>query len=147
MIREEKRDLFTVPQGYYLAHCISSDFALGAGIAKQFNEVFDMAHKLKTERELYLEIGVGELGNVGSAVIIDNVFNLITKEKYWNKPTYETLFFALTDMKNYMDEHFITKLAMPKIGCGLDRLSWDVVLEEIEIIFNEDVYDILICTL
>ena len=30
----EKRDLFTMPQGYYLAHCISADFALGAGIAK-----------------------------------------------------------------------------------------------------------------
>lgn len=28
-------DLFAVPQGYYLAHCISGDFSLGAGIAKQ----------------------------------------------------------------------------------------------------------------
>ena len=25
--------MFTVPQGYYLAHCISGDYALGAGIA------------------------------------------------------------------------------------------------------------------
>ena len=29
-IREEQRDLFTVPQGYYLAHCISGDYALGS---------------------------------------------------------------------------------------------------------------------
>lgn len=36
--REEVRDLFTVPQGYYLAHCISGDYALGACIAKQFAE-------------------------------------------------------------------------------------------------------------
>ena len=34
----EKKDLFTMPQGYYLAHCISADFALGAGIAKVFDK-------------------------------------------------------------------------------------------------------------
>lgn len=35
--KEEKRDLFRVDTDYYLAHCISADFALGAGIAKEFN--------------------------------------------------------------------------------------------------------------
>ena len=25
----EKKDLFAMPQGYYLAHCISGDYALG----------------------------------------------------------------------------------------------------------------------
>ena len=45
-IIEETRDLFTVPQGYYLAHCISGDYALGAGIAKTFNEVYNMRYKL-----------------------------------------------------------------------------------------------------
>lgn len=39
-------DLFAVPQGYYLAHCISGDFSLGAGIAKQFDEVYNMRFKL-----------------------------------------------------------------------------------------------------
>ena len=42
----ENRDLFTVPQGYYLAHCISADFALGAGIAKTFDAVYNMRFKL-----------------------------------------------------------------------------------------------------
>lgn len=40
-IKEEQRDLFTAPQGYYLAHCISGDYALGAGIAKQFVDVYN----------------------------------------------------------------------------------------------------------
>ena len=30
----EQRDLFTVPNEYFLCHCVSSDFALGAGIAE-----------------------------------------------------------------------------------------------------------------
>ena len=37
-IKEEKRDLFTMPEDYALAHCISADFALGAGIAKEFDK-------------------------------------------------------------------------------------------------------------
>ena len=35
----EKRNLFTVPKDYFLCHCISADFALGAGIAKKFAEM------------------------------------------------------------------------------------------------------------
>ena len=34
--KEEKRNLFTLPGEYMLAHCISSDYALGGGIAKKF---------------------------------------------------------------------------------------------------------------
>ena len=44
---EEKMDLLKVPQGYYLAHCINDDFALGAGVAKQINKAFNMKNKLK----------------------------------------------------------------------------------------------------
>ena len=47
--REEVRDLFSVSDDYYLAHCISEDFALGAGIAVEFNNRFDMRKKLKEE--------------------------------------------------------------------------------------------------
>lgn len=46
-IKEEKRNLFTMPKDYVLAHCISADFALGAGIAKKFDELFDARKKNK----------------------------------------------------------------------------------------------------
>lgn len=49
-IKEEKRDLFTMPSDYALAHCISADFKLGAGIARKFDELFDARQK---------KIGVG----------------------------------------------------------------------------------------
>ena len=73
-IRTEKRDLFTVPQGWYLAHCISADFALGAGIAKTFDEVYDMRYKLHLHFPDYTYEG-------GDSLMVDNVFNLVTKEK------------------------------------------------------------------
>lgn len=45
IIKEVKKDLFTVSDDYALAHCISADFALGAGIAKEFDDLFDARQK------------------------------------------------------------------------------------------------------
>lgn len=38
MYHEEKLNLFSIDDSYYIAHCISADFALGAGIAKEIDE-------------------------------------------------------------------------------------------------------------
>lgn len=136
----EKRNLFTVPHEYYLAHCISSDFALGAGIAKTFDSVYDMRFKLFNGYPDYEYHG-------GDALLVGNVFNLVTKERYWHKPTYETVKHALEMMKGQMDFRGITKLAMPKIGCGLDRLSWDNVYKIICEVFEDMGVDIVVCVL
>lgn len=82
---EIKGDLFSAPQGFYLAHCISTDFALGAGIAKKFDEVYNMRFKL------HKRFPNERFGYVGKALLIDNVFNLVTKYKYYHKPTYYSL--------------------------------------------------------
>jgi hypothetical protein len=52
--KEEIRDLFSVSEDYYLAHCISADFALGAGIAVEFVKRFNMRKKLQTCFDDYL---------------------------------------------------------------------------------------------
>lgn len=139
-ITTEKRDLFTMPQGYYLAHCISSDFALGAGIAKTFDSVYNMRFKLFRNYPDYKYNG-------GDALLIANVFNLVTKEKYWHKPTYDSLREALEIMKEQMDFVGATKLAMPKIASGLDRLNWSQVYDIICEVFEDTDIEIVICEL
>lgn len=130
-----KGDLFTMPREYCLAHCISADFVLGAGIAKQFDRIYQMRFKLNNR---YGDIPQKE--RVGKTYFVDNVFNLITKEWYYNKPTYETLTHCLEEIKERMIQLNITKLAIPKIGCGLDRLQWNVVEQIIKGVFaNTDV--------
>lgn len=136
----EQRDLFTAPQGYYLAHCISADFALGAGIAKKFDEVYNMRFKLFREYDMYTYDG-------GDALPIDNVFNLVTKPRCYHKPRYEAIREALETMRNIMDMNATTKLAMPKIGCGLDRCEWDKVYDIICDVFKDTDVEILICEL
>ena len=142
--KEETRDLFTVPQGYYLAHCISGDYSLGAGIAAQFVDVYNMRYKLHRN----YPIPDGEkFANVGEALLIDNVFNLVTKDRVYHKPTYDTLIETLEDMKKQCENLDINKIAMPRIGCGLDGLSWDTVEEIIKEVFEDTDMEILICTL
>ena len=141
--REEQRDLFTVPADYILVHCISVDLAMGAGIAKEFTK---RGVKAQLQRD-YQEIEVGD------CLVSDTTgwraeLNLVTKEKYWQKPTYETMRMALEDTKSLYEEimsYENVKLAMPRIGCGLDRLQWDKVKAIIEEVFADTDVEILVC--
>lgn len=138
IIINEKRDLFTIPHGYYLAHCISSDFALGAGIAKTFDAEYNMRFKLFKKYPDYNYCG-------GDALLVDNVFNLVTKQNYWHKPTYETVRNALEKMKEHLKSIGGNKLAMPHIASGLDRLEWSKVYDIICEVFKDMDIKIVIC--
>ena len=136
---EKQDDLFKYDKEYYLAHCISKDFALGAGIAKEFNERYSMREKL------LLSSRYSKYQSYGNAILIDNIFNLVTKDKYWHKPTLNSLLSALYDMKELCKKNNITKLAMPRIGCGLDRLNWSEVKQQIIYCFQDTEIEILVC--
>lgn len=144
IFNEVQKDLFTVPQGYYLAHCIRGDYALGAGIAKAFDQVYNMRFKL--HRDYAIPDGE-KYANVGRALLVDNVFNLVTKQRCFHKPTYDTLYETLVDMKEQCENFDIEKIAMPLIGCGLDRLDWEQVKDVIEDVFGETDIEILVCKL
>lgn len=143
IIKEEQRDLFTVPTDYILVHCISADLAMGAGIAKEFTR---RGVKAQLQRD-YQDIEVGD------CLVSDTTgwraeLNLVTKEKYWQKPTYETMRMALEETKSLYEEimsYENVKFAMPRIGCGLDRLQWDKVKAIIEEVFVDTDVEILVC--
>lgn len=137
LFAEEKRDLFSVPEEYFLAHCISADYALGAGIAAEF------------QRRFHLRSHLNEIGGhiYPDCIRFGRIFNLVTKNNYWNKPTYESLTVAIRMMKAQCELTKIQKLAMPKIGCGLDRLQWGRVMEILKAEFADTDIEILVCSL
>lgn len=141
---EKSGDLFSASQEYYLAHCISGDYALGAGIAKIFNKVYDM--KVKLLKNYPIEDGM-VYGHVGEALLIDNVFNLVTKARYFHKPTYDSLHATLIEMKKQCEELGISKLAMPRIGSGLDKLDWVKVEDMIKDVFGDMDIEIVVYVL
>lgn len=143
-LEEIKTDLFKyepITQNFYYAHCISRDFALGMGIAKSFKSKFNLTKDVLTQGVIFDNIS-----------LVSNVFNLITKSKYWQKPTYDSLKNSLLNMKktiftlNGNDTKDI-QLIMPKIGCGLDKLTWKNVKNIIKEVFDDTELNIVICYL
>ena len=137
---EIKKDLFSVTEEYYLAHCISSDFIMGGGIAVPFNKKFNLKEQLKQ-----LEKTDPSILEHPTCILLGKVFNLITKNLVYHKPTYFTMTKALKKMREICDEKRITKLAMPKIGSGIDRLEWNKVREIIKNEFSDTDIEILVC--
>ena len=123
LYRERIKDLFSVDSTYTLVHCVSADFAMGAGIAKRFTEM-----GVKKELQVINKNGrCLKTSDGNNNQNYNGVYNLITKERYFHKPTYETMASALLDLRYCCERDGITKLAMPKIGCGLDRLNLNKV--------------------
>ena len=147
IIKEEKRDLFSVDDNeYYFVQCISADYAMGAGIAVEFNKRFDIKNVMRKKPE-----NVISSPNNNCLLVNDKVFTLVTKDKYFHKPTYDSLKKALINMKILMLNHpelmKTNKVAMPRIGCGLDKLDWDKVKPIIEEVFGDTNIEILVCNL
>ena len=127
-INETPGNLFDYENDYALAHCISADFALGAGIAKYFQSRYGTRDELR-QRFPHMWNGHGYCLLTNN----DHVFNLVTKHRYFEKPTLNTMREALIHMRIIAEERGIHKIAMPRIGCGLDRLQWqdvkDILME------------------
>lgn len=147
---EVKGDLFTAPPEYALCHCISSDIEMGAGIARIFRDI-----GVRDELKAFDSIndGLDWWGRGFSISTIcgkefekhpKGVFNLVTKEHYYDKPTLLTVREALLDAKWQMEFLKVNKLAMPRIGCGLDKLEWAFVKEIIKDVFKDTDVDILV---
>lgn len=141
IFKEVNGDLFKSDNMYTLVHCISHDCAMGAGIAVTFNNKFpEMKKQLKnTIRENDLQ-GYFAILYRGER----NVINLITKEKYWHKPTYSSLKTSLLNAKQIILRNNIKHIAMPVIGCGLDRLQWSKVSAMIKEVFADTDVEIVV---
>lgn len=140
-IEEVKGDLFDAPwnRSNLFVHCVSADFALGAGIAKEFNRRFDMRNRLK-KRYHNPQVGKHYTITYTTEERYYHVANLVTKQNYWDKPTYESLRKALESVEVDVHNFGYKSIAMPAIGCGLDRLQWSKVKPIIEDVFkNRDI--------
>ena len=55
------------------------------------------------------------------------LYHLVTKQKYFHKPTYSTLRASLERMQTHAENNSIPGISTPCIGTGLDQLDWDKV--------------------
>ena len=160
--KEIQDDLFNYyDEGYYVAQCLSADLIAGAGIAVAFNKRLNMKNKLKQRFPSGVYVQNMSDNNLltylflPTSVLQDRVFNLITKEKVYEKPTYKNLTLALKVMKLQIlnmnadenNDEKISKLALPLIGCGIDGLEWSKVRDIVINIFTGMDIEIVVCYL
>lgn len=136
-LKEVRGDLFSAPRKESLCHCISKDYKLGMGIAKTFRDKFGRIDELKASGAV-----VG-----GLAVLQDGsryLYNLITKEKFNQKPSIKTLRKSLEAMRVHCLAHGVKSISMPRIGCGGDGMSWSTVRKLIEDVFQLEAVQITV---
>ena len=51
----------------------------------------------------------------------------MTKSLFYDKPSYGTIKRCIESMACHAKSHSVSHISMPKIGCGLDKLDWNVV--------------------
>lgn len=132
-------NLFDLPKNEYVfAHCIAADLKWGAGIApilisKEF-DAESLCRYAKDGGDVVDQLFVGDILPIkcNKGIFV----NLITKRLTFAKPTYNSLAESLNTLKNYMIDNNLTKLAMPRIGCGIDGLEWLKVEAIIKQIFE-----------
>ena len=123
-----------------IAHCMSADARMSKGFAEtnhsnHINGLQEYCYKSKAF--------------VGSVIPFwDNnatrfINNLVTKNKFFEKPTLENLRTSLENMRGHALLNNVQIRTMPKIGCGLDKLSWNEVLKTLKDTFT-DSYGVLI---
>jgi len=140
--KEKKMNLFDTDNDYILVHCISNDFEMSMGVSVYFTHM--------GIKKYLIDNYYNDWNHHGYCIITDigrKTCNLVTKEKFWKKPTYKTLKESLEDMKIQLSKLKIKplKIAMPVIGCGLDKLNWNKVKEIIQDVFKYTDIEILVC--
>ena len=104
-----------------IAHCVSADFKMSAGIALK------MRKQYPTNYPSNLEHTTTPLWPQWIPQSHRYVYHLITKQKYHQKPTYGTLRASLERMRSHAEQNGVHAISMPCIGCGLDQLDWSHV--------------------
>ncbi|VEN40831.1 unnamed protein product [Callosobruchus maculatus] len=141
-VTEKSGDLFEMPKEYSLGHCVAEDLSMGSGIAVHFKREFRELGELYAQRQKQGGLAILEKEDGDSKRYI---YYLVTKRESSGKPTYLTFWSSVKKMRDHIRDNGVKKLAIPRIGCGLDRLEWSRVKDMIEFLFRDVEVEIIVC--
>lgn len=103
---EMKGDLVRAAgDGMSVAHCVSADFAMGAGIARQLDDAFGIRTEILREfvAGAAARIAVGDVielrRKLQSSGATISIYNLVTKKTHRDLPTYDSFERAIAMLK------------------------------------------------
>ena len=131
MLLEHDGDIFRdCPLHISLAHAVSEDLSMHAGLARKFKAKFGRVEFLRSQMK-----------TVGTCAILPlktrYLFYLVTKPRFYQKPTYYSVRRAFQSLKHHLDELGLKQIAIPgHICCGLDRLDWASIKQILRMVFE-----------
>ena len=130
--------MFLTPKDSF-ALCISADCKMCAGIARHFKRKFptkypsDLDHSCTPQWPQWLPQTRRFL------------YHSVTKQKYFNKPTYSTLRAFLDRIRTHAENSRNSRISMPCFGTGLDQSDWDEVKLLIQETFCTSPVQVVVC--
>lgn len=133
-------DLFDHPDCDAFVHCVSADLAMGRGFAKTVaekfgalqtichatgaTETYSLCHPDCTAWPVEKEVSIGTVvvQDLGEDSSPRYILHVVTKLRYFHKPTMETFRRAVETLAGVCEKLNIRKVHMPDIGTGLDKL-------------------------
>ena len=135
-IEERKGDLFTAPPSMAQGHFISADGNTTGSGAMQFggHREIEKCHP-----------------TAGGVVVLEEygrlIYNLVTKEKFYDQTTLTSLNKCVREMREHMIQNHVMELALPRMGCGFDGVMWADVYAILEDVFRYTGIKIVVFTL
>ena len=117
-----------------IAHFVSSDFKMTKGVARQISSAYPYISKTLQS----LETPIVE-SSVAVSLPWNNKsnFQFSYKISFFEKLTYYNLSRSLNCMKKHLLQKGIQQIALPKFGCGLDKLKESRVFSLISDVFEK----------
>lgn len=120
---------------------------MGKGIALEFKKEYPENFRIYQRLCLNKQVHVGKMlpYHIQRPYGPKYVINFPTKLHWRNDSKIEYIAEGLEDLKRLCQELFITKIAMPRLGCGNGGLDWLDVLPLIKQVFSDPNIEVRIC--
>ena len=124
-------DILYSPHSF--AHCISADLAMAKGLARQIKSWYPAA---PSAIRLRYPPDIGSVLNYADPISERYILSLVTKPRYYHKPTYESVLASLYELREIVLDAGISHLSLPKLASGYDKLDFNIVFELICQVFD-----------
>ena len=102
-----------------IGHCISADARMSKGFADILSNKISGLRSTCRKAKLFM----GQVFPFRDSTGTRYVYNLVTKERYCDKPNLMTLTKTLEAMKIHASLNGVSTIPIPNLGCGLDQMN------------------------
>jgi O-acetyl-ADP-ribose deacetylase (regulator of RNase III) len=117
-----------------LVNTVNTVGVMGKGIALQFKDTFAENYKVYVAACKKKEFNIGDLIVVKEITLEGEklIINFPTKTEWFRKSKYDYIEKGLQRLVEVIEQHNITSIAIPPLGCGNGGLQWEKVKPMIE---------------